>query len=258
MNAYSVAFSRDARHIAYVDAVDGALWMSRADGSEKVQFTYPPERAALPRWSPDGTQIAYVSRQLGKPWKIFLVSAQGGSPEKLLAGDTPEVDPTWSGDGSRLAFSSGFPTPGQKSDIRIVDLKTRQVSPVPGSNDMFSPRWSPDGRYLAALKLETVSKKLYLYDFKTGKWSDWVTDPEGIGYPAWSPDGRYIDYWSANHVKRIRLGDSRPDDLFSLNAVKIYQIPEFGPWNDSAADGSRMFLRDVSTEDIYALDVDFQ
>jgi len=46
--------------------------------------------------------------------------------------------------------------------------------------------------------------------------------------------------------------------LFSLNALRLHMIPEFGPWNDSAADGSRMFLRDASTDDIYALDLDFQ
>ena len=40
--------------------------------------------------------------------------------------------------------------------------------------------------------------------------------------------------------------------------ANIHGTPEFGPWNDTAADGSRMFLRDVSTEDIYALDIDFR
>lgn len=40
--------------------------------------------------------------------------------------------------------------------------------------------------------------------------------------------------------------------------VNIYMIPEFGPWSDSAPDGSRMFLRAASTDDIYALDLDFQ
>ena len=46
------------------------------------------------------------------------------------------------------------------------------------------------------------------------------------------------------------------ENLFSIQTLNIYATPEFGRWNDSAADGSRMFLRDVSTEDMYALDVD--
>ena len=50
------------------------------------------------------------------------------------------------------------------------------------------------------------------------------------------------------------ISSSHAEDLFSLKSMKI---PEFGPWNDSAADGSRMFVRDASTDDIYALDLDF-
>jgi serine/threonine protein kinase len=258
IDAYAVAFSRDGQRIAYVDTLDETLWMSRADGSEKVQLTSPPDRTGLPRWSPDGSQIAYLSHHFGQPWKIYLVSSQGGTPEELLPGDRVESDPTWSADGLRIAYSSGIPTPGQKSDIRIVNLKTRQVLSIPGSDDKFSPRWSPDGRYLIALNLESISKKLFLYDFQTGKWSEWITDPGGVGYPAWSPDSRYIDYWSAGYIKRIKLGSSRPENLCRIQTANIHGTPEFGPWNDTAADGSRMFLRDVSTEDIYALDVDFR
>jgi Tol biopolymer transport system component len=188
---------------------------------------------------------------------MFLVSAQGGTPEEILPDDRVEGDPTWSPDGRRIAYSSGLPSPGEKSDIRIVDLRTREVSSVPGSNDLFSPRWSPDGRYLVALNLEGLSRKLFLYDFQTGKWSEWVTDADGVGYPAWSPDSRYVDYWSVGKIKRIKVGESRATDLVSLKGLHIYFTPEFGPWNDNAADGSRMVLRDVSTEDIYALDVEF-
>ena len=256
IDAYGVAFSRDGKHVAYVDELEGTLWTSRADGSEKVQLTYSPSRVSFPRWSPDGSQIVYLSAQLGKPWKMFLVPAQGGTTDELLPTDGIEADPTWSADGSRIAFSSGLPSPGQKSDIRIVDLKTRQVATIPGSDDKYSPRWSPDGRYLAALNLENLSKKLFLFDFQSEKWTEWIHDPDGIAYPAWSSDSRYVDFWTAKKIKRVKVGNTRPDDLFSYS-LKIHLIPEFGPWNDSAADDSRMFLRDASTDDIYALDLDF-
>jgi eukaryotic-like serine/threonine-protein kinase len=257
IDAYGVAFSRDGKHVAYVDELEGTLRTSRADGSEKVQLTYPPNRVGFPRWSPDGSQIVYLSAQLGKPWKMFLIPAQGGSPEELLPKDQVEGDPTWSADGSRVAFSSGLPQPGQKSDVRVLDLKTRQVTTIPKSDDKYSPRWSPDGRYLAALTLENISRKLFLYDFQTKTWTEWIDDPEGIGYPAWSSDSRYVDFWTPKKIKRVKVGNTRSEDVFS-HSLKIHMIPEFGPWNDSAADGSRMFLRDASTDDVYALDLDFQ
>jgi len=256
MNAYAVAVSSDGKHVAYVDGLDQTLWISRPDGSERVQLSYPPNHAAFPRWSPDGTQIVFLSAQIGKPWKMFLIAAQGGTPQELLPTEGVEGDPSWSADGSRIAFSSGLPTANQKSDIRIVDLKTRQVTTIPGSDGKFSPRWSPDGRYLAALNLENLSKTLFLYDFQTEKWTEWINDPDGIGYPAWTSDSRSIDFWTARKVKRVKLGNTRADELFSLNSLAIHMSPEFGPWNDSAPDGSRMFVRDASTDDIYALDLD--
>ena len=257
--AYDVAFSHDGNRIVYVSLADNTLWVSRTDGSDKIQLTFLPQHAALPRWSPDGKQIAFLGSQFGKPWKIFLISAQGGAPEELLpADDKAEGDPGWSADGTRIVFSAGLPNAGEKSDIRIIDLKTRQVTVIPGSERMFSPRWSPDNRYLAALDLETISRKLLLYDFQTGKWSDWVSDPQGLGYPAWTADGHFIEYESQGSLicKRLKIGDTHPEILFSSHPVSRYMVADFGPWSDNTPDGSRMFLRDVSTQDIYALDVD--
>ena len=252
----SVAFSSDGKSIAYVRLADNTLWTSRTDGTQQLQLTYPPDRAVLPRWSPDGKQIAFMRSQTGKPWKAVLISAQGGSPEELVPGDTTEADPQWSADGALIAFASGLPNPGQKSDIRIIDLKTRQISTIPGSSDMFSPRWSPDGRYLATLDLKPNSKKLFIFDFKTQKWSDWVTDSVGISYITWTPDSRNIRYDTGSEHKQVRVGSNHPEVLFSVGDLNLY-VSELGPWGDDAPDGWRMYVRDTTTRDIYALDVDF-
>ena len=104
ISATDVAFSRDGKWLAYVSAPDYTLWRSRADGSDRLQLTYPPSLAALPKWSPDGTHIAYSTSEIGKPWKIFLLSAQGGTAEELLTESVGEIDATWSPDGSQIAF----------------------------------------------------------------------------------------------------------------------------------------------------------
>jgi Tol biopolymer transport system component/predicted Ser/Thr protein kinase len=257
--ASEAAFTRDGEWVAYTTVPDYTLWRSRMDGSERLQLTYPPSAASLPSWSPDGTQIAYISAQYGKPWKIFLVSAQGGSPEELLPENVGEIDATWSPDGAQLAFGRLSTRNTGTIDIEVVDMKTRQVSTIPGSKGLFSPRWSPDGRYLAAISAER-SKKLMLYDFHTQTWSEWVTEANDVGYPSWSSDSRYIYYDNFGatvnpQCRRVKIGDNRPEDLFSLSGLPRY-AGIWGTWGGPAPDGSRLYVRDTSTQDIYALDVD--
>jgi serine/threonine protein kinase/Tol biopolymer transport system component len=258
ISASDVAFSRDGKWAAYVAVPGNTLWRSRIDGSERLQLTSPPAAASLPAWSPDGTQIAYISAQPGKPWKIFLVSAQGGSPEELLPENVGEIDATWSPDGNQLAFGRIATMNPGTLEIQLVDMKTRHTSTFPGSTGFFAPRWSPDGHYLSA---QTVgSKKLMLYDFHSQAWSEWVSETGNLDYPYWSSDSRYIYYTQVAidnpHCRRVKLGDHHPEDLFSLNGLRRY-FGIWGSWNGQAPDDSRVFVRDLSTQDIYALDVDF-
>ena len=258
ISATDVAFTRDGKWVAYVATPANTLWRSRMDGSERQQLTYPPVAATLPVWSPDGSQIAYISGQAGKPWKIFLISAQGGSPEELLAENIGEIDATWSPDGTQLAFGrDAFRNPGT-IDIQVVDMKARHVSTFPGSAGFFAPRWSPDGRYLSA---QTVgSKKLMLYDFHSQAWSEWVTEAANVDYPYWSSDSRYVYYNNLGtenpYCLRVKVGSHDPEKVFSLNGLRRF-FWTFGSWSGQAPDDSRLFVRDVSTQDIYALDVDF-
>jgi len=255
ISAIDLAFSRDGKWVTYSTILDHTLWRSRVDGSEPLQLTYPPWAALLPSWSPDGSQIAYVASQPGKTFKIFLTSAQGGSPEELLPENAPEFDPTWSPDGKRIAFGRF----DRSIDIQMVDLKTRQTSALPGSQGLFSPRWSPDGRYLSAITVD--SKRLMLYNFQRQEWSEWSADAGNVSYGGWSSDSGYFYYDNAYAdnptCRRIKLSEHHPEDLFSLSSLHRYE-GVFGVWGGLAPDNSRLFVRDTSTQEIYALDVDLR
>ena len=251
--AADLSFSRDGKWIAYVSYPEGTLWRSRVDGSDRLQLTNAPVFAALPRWSPDGTQIAFMDMQAGRPWKILLIPAQGGVAKELLAENLPQVDPGWSPDGKQLVFSR-FIT--EDSSIQLLDLNSKQVSIIPGSQGLYSPRWSPDGRYLAALPVN--QKKIVIFDFKTQTWSDWVSGPKGLGYPAWSRDGKYLYFetWVMDTAGyyRVQLGQTRPELLVDLK--DLHQFMSVGPWSGITPDGSPLFVRDLSTDEIYALDLE--
>ncbi len=60
ISAEGLAFTRDGQWVTYTSYPDGTLWRSKVDGSERLQLTFSPMRVLLPRWSPDGKQIALV------------------------------------------------------------------------------------------------------------------------------------------------------------------------------------------------------
>ena len=59
ISAQDVAFSKDGQWVAYVSFPEGTLWRSKADGSDRLQVSFPPLCAMLPHWSPDGKQIVF-------------------------------------------------------------------------------------------------------------------------------------------------------------------------------------------------------
>jgi eukaryotic-like serine/threonine-protein kinase len=199
ISAGEVDFSSDGNWVAYVSYPDRTLWRSRADGSERLQLTYPPVTAFLPHWSPDATEIAYTDTQAGKPWKTFLISAHGGQPREMLSEPDYQGDAHWSPDGRKMVFGRVPFIAGssKKTVILILDVDSKQVSTVPGSEGLYAPRWSPDGRYLAALSDD--SQKLLRYDFATQTWTNWITEPGSIALPTWSKDGKYVYYSSRSN-----------------------------------------------------------
>ena len=259
LSAGELDFSRDGKWVTYVSYPDYVLWRSRIDGSEPMQLSFPPMSADLPRWSPDGSQIAFVDTQPGRPMKIFVVSAQGGTPQELLPETRNQIDPAWSPDGKRIAFGRiGEVGDTEKVALQIIDLSTHQVSTMPNSDNLFSPRWSPDGRYIAALPED--SKKLVLFDFKSGKWSDWVNQPEAVGFPNWSRDGNYLyfDTISTDHpsYRRVKVGQTRSELVVDLKDLRRYSLTLVGAWSGLAPDGSALFVRDLSTDELYSLDLE--
>ncbi|HEY1263899.1 MAG TPA: protein kinase [Terriglobales bacterium] len=255
ISASDLAFSPDGERVAYISIPEKTLWRSRLDGSERRQLTYPPMEVALPSWSPDGKRLAFVGGGIGQPSKSYVVPSDGGAVEELLPGVHGAVDFNWLPDGNQIIF--GYSTQAVLR-IQAADLQTHRVTPIAGSDGLFSPRRSPDGRYLAALTGD--SGTLMLYDFQTRKWSKWLTEPGNIAYPTWTKDGRYI-YFSnflTDHptARRVRFGEARSEELYSLAGLSLLQGTS-GEWSGSAPDGTRLYVRDLSVQEIYALDVDF-
>jgi Tol biopolymer transport system component len=250
ISADSVSFSRDGQWVAYVSFPDETLWKSKADGSQRIQLSYPPLAALLPNWSPDGRQIAFYGFLPGQKAKLYTVAPDGGTPRELMPEDSlAEWDATWSADGTRIAFGGAATDPN--SAIRVLDLSTHQVSTLPDSKGLFSPRWSPDGHYLIAMSF--ASGSLMLFDFASQKWEEIAKI--SMGFPNWSKNGDYVYFLhEADHpsVMRIRIRDRKIEQVADLKNFR--QTGYWSIWLGMAPDDSPLLLRNTGTQEIYALD----
>ncbi len=259
VSAGEADIQRNGEWITYVAHPELTLWRSKADGSSRTQLTYAPMQVHMPRWSPDGSQIAFMASGPGKPWKIFVIPAEGGAPRELTSGEHNQGDPTWTPKGDSIVFA-GMPWLEYGTaigpNIHMVDVQSSQVTDLPGSENLFSPRCSPDGRYVAALSSD--STKLLLYDVDTKSWKQLATSR--FGFENWSHDGKYLyaeDYSDkTDDLVRVRVTAGRIERLFSLKQISRGFDPwEF--WVGLDPDDSPLLMRDRSTQEIYSLDVRF-
>ena len=258
ISAGDVEFSRDGQWVTYVSYPEYTLWRSKADGSERLQLTYPGLAAALAHWSPDGQQIAFAGLVPGKPWEIFVISRNGGTPEMLTSEQAQDTDPSWSPDGRSIAFGHHDTVNPEQTWISTIDVSSRQILQIAGSKGIFAPRWSPDGRYIVAVAAS--NDRLMLYEVKNEKWREMETGKNRIGYLTWSPDSSsvYFDTILSGDPGffRLRIRDPKPEKIADLKDVLLYAGP-FGPgsWTGLGPGEMPLLPRAISTQEIYAFDL---
>ncbi len=200
--------------MVYTDYPRGYLWRCKIDGSEKLQLT--DAFTQMPTWSPDSRWIAYSD------WReIYRVSVESGAPEKLTSEGFTEVLPNWSPDGKSIYFND-YPIPGHLR-IRILDLETRKVSTMPGSDGYYAPLWSPDGQYLAAI--QNPPKSLAIYSVKTKQWKQLEVFEHDWGFFVWAPDSKslYLMRGPAEAASR-RANGNLPADRARREVGVIHQV----------------------------------
>ena len=258
-----VDFSADGQWIVYVEfqGRKQALMRSRLDGSQPLQLTTSPMEFWDAHWSPDGSRIAFVARRPGEPYRAYVVSREGGEPRPVLPDGGNEIDLEWSPDGRSLMFGrppSSMGGPEGKRGIHIVDLESKRVETLPGSDGLFSPRWSPDGRRVVAMPSD--QRKLVLFDFETARWRDLAGASIGTGLavdcrpychnPRWSADGRYVYFENRPDLLRVAVADLRVERV-----VGAADLPNVNVSFDGLTpDGSVLLATYPMSSDIHALE----
>jgi Tol biopolymer transport system component/DNA-binding winged helix-turn-helix (wHTH) protein len=217
-DANRVDYSRDLDWVAWTDA-QGRLWRAKADGSEKIQVTPDSLQVFLGHWSPDGKRLALMAREAGKAWQLYTISADGGVPDRLLQESRNAADPSWSADGQQIVFGRITDIMGKEDGpraLQILDLRTKTLSIVPESEGLFSPRWSPDGRYIAAISLD--QRKLLLFDTVTHIWR--TIAETTVADPVWSSDSKAIFFHASSAamqpIYRASISDGKLEQIANL------------------------------------------
>jgi Tol biopolymer transport system component/DNA-binding winged helix-turn-helix (wHTH) protein len=254
ISAEFITFSPDGQFVAYVTFPEGILWRANRDGSHPVQLTNPSLYPLNPRWSPDGSQILFCSSRGSEHVRAYVVSSQGGTTQAILPEDSGgQSDPSWSADGHKIVFSTLNYVGNFNSVLRVLDLTSHQITTLPGSEGMWSPRWSPNGRFIAGLHGGPTGG-IKIFDFETQRWTV-VQQTREAGYPTWSSNSQFIyclRAWDDDPaVYRVRVSDGAEERVVDLKGFR--HTGAFTHWMGLDPTDTPMLLRDVGTDDIYAL-----
>ena len=225
--------SPDGKRVVYTvsDAVMTAdkseyvsqIWMATSDGKENYQVTFGDKSSANPKWSPDGSAIAFTSTRKDNKNNLFVLRLFGGEAEPLTDVKTGVGNFEWSPDGKWIAYSMSDAKSEDeekndkaRNDFRWVDenFKLARLYAIPVEKDASGKRevkkltsddrqvndfnWSPDGKTIifSHVKSPAVndwpSADISLVDVATAKVAPFATTAAAETSPLYSPDGKWI------------------------------------------------------------------
>ena len=242
LSAGEFVVSPDRQWMAYTEFPTGHLFKSKLDGSQATQLTDFP--VGWVRWSPDGKSLVYSDDN-----KLYLISADGGPPEKVIATGEHENAPDWSPDGKSISFTYYNPTDQPTGGIFTVDLKSRKVLLEPDTQGLLWSSWSPDGKYRWSYAEQP--SRMMLYSSKTRTWKLLTQIQEPVDSGTWARDSKSVFIkmiQGRKGIYRLTVPDGKWEKVSDLAGTYV----ESGGLN-LTADGQPAMMFTTGVGQIYAL-----
>ena len=255
-------FSPDGRRVAVTIASDTGsdIWIVDLERGTRIRFT-TGGNSAFPVWSPDGLRVAFQSTTPG-PWNLYWKPVDGSAEAQpllsastqpaaswpnaassllpgtlpTLSGANPQFPMSWTPGRSALAFHERKPN-GER-DIWVVTPASDPTPFLLTPFDERSPRFSPDGKWLAYVSNESGRDEVYVQPFP-GPGRKWLISTDGGIDPVWSRDGRELFYRQGEQMMAVRVASTadfsadRPRRLFETR----FDVGDNGPNYDVSPDG---------------------
>jgi Tol biopolymer transport system component/DNA-binding winged helix-turn-helix (wHTH) protein len=233
-------FSANGRFLAFSAIADNnnlqSVPVSAASGEaagDPVPLTRDTAmRKSSPRFSPDGSQIAYTQVQSGEDIAVWIVDADGKNAHPVGVMATNSVLPGWIPPGGRLSFQGG--QNGQK-EIETIDLSTGATSVLREFGENDAPlRLSPDGKQLAYGERQGRAVNIWIAPInQLDGAARQITFGDGLmSYPCWSPDGKTIGFEDGLNIAVV---PSTGGPVTVLTASNYPSLP-----NDWSPDGDKI------------------
>jgi len=292
----AVTMSSDGQLVAYTLTVPRSadepfgrprseLWIVPAAGGEATPVVEAPQSANSPRWSPDGSMLAFGARLSPDGYQVYAVPTTGGEARALTRSPLGVMSYAWSPDGKSIAYTAREPEDpevverrGRGDDVQVAGENQRHVrlwveniesgerfAVTPADRTVRSFVWAPDGTGFAVQMTKTpdidasyMFRHIYTVQ-ANGDDLEMLTETRGkLGGMAWSPNGRSIAF-----VGAVSMNDPLAQSVFVVSAAggeAVNRTPDYEGsalqvgWLDDntvwfmAGEGTRTALNKIGAE----------
>lgn len=182
-----------------------------------------------PSFSPDGTQIVYMSERDGNR-DLFIMDLEGNDVRQLTDSPAYDYEPNWAPDGEHIAYvsrSSG------NSEIYVMDVDGGNVVQLTENPALdWRPVWSPDGKWIVFESWRTGNGDVYIMRANGTQMHRLTTSEAEDGNPNFSPDGRFIVFHSqrTGNYQLFILEVADPENQWHLDTGSVRALlPVWSP-----------------------------